>query len=87
MGRLDLPDVHRDEDDFYGSLVDSPLMAREAGDSIVLRATGEPQYRTIVADPPWAVSPGPYLELFARERRPNWHAWGNEVESDVDLAA
>jgi N6-adenosine-specific RNA methylase IME4 len=237
MGRLDLPDVHRDEDDFYGSPVDSPCMAREAGDSIVLRATGEPQYRTIVADPPWAVkagpagapymldsdgvqrwdkvsrpsrdlaypsmtlgeikaldvasvvapnahlylwtinryledafdvvrswgfiysttlvwaknpmggglggaygisteyvlfarrgalpaigrvkgtwfnwkrpyddrgkpkhsakpadffemveavSPGPYLELFARERRPNWHAWGNEVESDVDLAA
>jgi hypothetical protein len=41
MGRLDLPDVHRDEDDFYGSPVDSPCMAREAGDSIVLRATGE----------------------------------------------
>jgi hypothetical protein len=41
MGRLDLPDVHRDEDDFYGFPVDSPCMAREAGDSIVLRATGE----------------------------------------------
>lgn len=24
-------------------------------------------------------SPGPYLELFARERRPGWDAWGNEV--------
>ena len=24
-------------------------------------------------------SPGPYLELFARERRPGWAAWGNEV--------
>lgn len=22
---------------------------------------------------------GPYLELFARARRPNWDAWGNEV--------
>ena len=22
---------------------------------------------------------GPYLELFARERRPGWDAWGNEV--------
>ncbi len=30
-------------------------------------------------------SPGPYLELFARRRRPGWHAWGNEVASDVRL--
>jgi N6-adenosine-specific RNA methylase IME4 len=30
-------------------------------------------------------SPGPYLELFARRKRPNWHAWGNEIESDVVL--
>lgn len=25
------------------------------------------------------VSPGPYLELFAREPRPGWTVWGNEV--------
>lgn len=50
MGRLDLPDVYRDEDythldDDYnrGSSVDSPCMAREAGDSIALRATEGPQ--------------------------------------------
>jgi N6-adenosine-specific RNA methylase IME4 len=30
-------------------------------------------------------SPGPYLELFARRRRPGWSAWGNEVESDIVL--
>ncbi len=30
-------------------------------------------------------SPGPYLELFARRRRPGWDVWGNEVESDVEL--
>jgi N6-adenosine-specific RNA methylase IME4 len=30
-------------------------------------------------------SPGPYLELFARRRRPGWHAWGNEIDSDVEL--
>jgi N6-adenosine-specific RNA methylase IME4 len=24
---------------------------------------------------------GPYLELFAREQAPGWHAWGNEVPS------
>ena len=32
-------------------------------------------------------SPGPYLELFAREKRPWWSAWGNEVESDVEIPA
>ena len=31
------------------------------------------------------VSPGPYLELFARRPRHGWHIWGNEVQSDVVL--
>jgi N6-adenosine-specific RNA methylase IME4 len=30
-------------------------------------------------------SPGPYLELFARRKRPGWHGWGNEVNCDVAL--
>lgn len=30
-------------------------------------------------------SPGPYLELFARRKRPGWAAWGNEVDCDVAL--
>lgn len=30
-------------------------------------------------------SEGPYLELFARQRREGWSAWGNEVASDVSL--
>jgi len=29
------------------------------------------------------VSPGPYLELFARRHQPGWDVWGNEIESDV----
>ena len=29
------------------------------------------------------ISPGPYLELFARRRRPGWDAWGNEIDSDL----
>lgn len=29
------------------------------------------------------VSPGPYLELFARRRRDGWSAWGNEIESTL----
>jgi N6-adenosine-specific RNA methylase IME4 len=31
------------------------------------------------------VSPGPYLEMFARRARPGWDVWGNEVESDVNI--
>lgn len=31
------------------------------------------------------VSPGPYVELFARAKRPGWDVWGNEVESDINL--
>lgn len=30
-------------------------------------------------------SPGPYLELFARTKRDGWSAWGDEIESDVQL--
>ncbi|MEV0357655.1 MT-A70 family methyltransferase [Nocardia sp. NPDC050697] len=29
------------------------------------------------------VSPGPYLELFARRRQPGWDVWGNEIDSDL----
>jgi len=33
-----------------------------------------------------ACSPGPYLELFARFRRPGWTQWGNEdVEENLEL--
>lgn len=34
-----------------------------------------------------SVSPAPRLELFARRRRLGWDAWGNEVDSDIDMAA
>ncbi len=27
-------------------------------------------------------SPGPYLELFARQRRPKWEQWGNEIDKN-----
>lgn len=29
---------------------------------------------------------GPYLDLFARERRPGWDAWGNETERFAPLS-
>lgn len=31
------------------------------------------------------VSPGPYLELFARRSRHGWDAWGNEIDSSIDI--
>lgn len=34
------------------------------------------------------VSPGPYLELFARRRPPStrgWFIWGNEVDADISI--
>jgi len=33
------------------------------------------------------VSPGPYLEMFARRQRLGWDTWGNECINHVDLAA
>lgn len=32
------------------------------------------------------MSPGPYLEMFARRQREGWDVWGNEVESTLELA-
>jgi N6-adenosine-specific RNA methylase IME4 len=31
-----------------------------------------------------ACSPGPYLELFARQRRTGWQQWGDQVDSYAD---
>ena len=31
------------------------------------------------------VSPGPYLELFARRHQPGWDCWGAEIESDIEI--
>jgi N6-adenosine-specific RNA methylase IME4 len=33
------------------------------------------------------VSPGPYLELFARRPRLNWTVWGNEVDADSAITS
>jgi N6-adenosine-specific RNA methylase IME4 len=29
---------------------------------------------------------GPYLELFARQRRPNWDCWGNQTDKFREVA-
>lgn len=33
------------------------------------------------------LSPGPYLEMFARRRRDGWDAMGNEIDGDISLFA
>lgn len=33
------------------------------------------------------VSPGPYLEMFARRQRLGWDTWGNEALNHVELSA
>lgn len=30
-------------------------------------------------------SPGPYVEMFARNHRPGWTVWGNEVDTPVPI--
>lgn len=40
-------------------------------------------FQTIVE----SVSPGPYLEMFARRKRPGWASWGNQVAPDVDISS
>ncbi|KQR87000.1 hypothetical protein ASF96_10290 [Microbacterium sp. Leaf179] len=32
------------------------------------------------------LSPGPYLELFARRPMPGWDVWGNQVNSDISIS-
>lgn len=39
------------------------------------------KFQTVVE----SVSPGPYLELFARRKRHGWASWGNEIASDVEM--
>ena len=39
------------------------------------------EFQTLVE----SVSPGPYLELFARRKRLGWSAWGNEIACDVEM--
>lgn len=39
------------------------------------------EFQTVVE----SVSPGPYLEMFARRKRHGWASWGNEIASDVEM--
>jgi N6-adenosine-specific RNA methylase IME4 len=69
-----------------------PFRVRDVGSLLVADHPRRPDGAKIHSAKPDAfldiverASPGPYLELFARRRRLGWHAWGNEVDSDVEL--
>ena len=59
---------------------------RAQGRTLVLEPRGKhsakpERFRRIVE----TVSPGPYVELFARTQAPGWDAWGNEVKNPIQL--
>ena len=61
---------------------------RAQGSTLVLAPRGEhsakPEvFRGIIE----RVSPGPYVELFARQATPGWAGWGNEVVSSFEMEA
>lgn len=43
--------------------------------------------RYLPADIVESVSPGPYLEMFARRQRLGWDTWGNEALEHVEVAS
>jgi N6-adenosine-specific RNA methylase IME4 len=49
------------------------------------RPTGHSQKPEAFLDLIEQVSPGPYLELFARRQRLGWDTWGNEALEHVAL--
>jgi N6-adenosine-specific RNA methylase IME4 len=66
--------------------VDPVTGKRAQGRTLVLAPRGEHSakpdgVRTMVE----RVSPGPYVELFARKEVAGWDRWGNEVDSNVKL--
>ena len=55
------------------TILEAPLPKRHSVKPIEMRKLVE------------SISPEPRIELFARERVDGWDAWGNEVESDIEL--
>ena len=53
--------------------------ARSTTNVIEARKRGHSQKPHELYDLIEKCSNGPYIELFAREKRPNWAAWGNEI--------
>jgi N6-adenosine-specific RNA methylase IME4 len=77
--------VHRSQTLLFGykRLCKFPLKRYQpniiiSGDPVRHSAKPEAAYSYIES-----ISPGPRLELFARQKREGWDVWGNEVNSDI----
>jgi N6-adenosine-specific RNA methylase IME4 len=78
--RGSLPWLRRD----VGSVQEWPQPYGPAGRSIAKIGSAKPEHSLDLIE---SVSPGPYLELFARRQRLGWDTWGNEALNHVDLGA
>ena len=67
-----------------GSVQEWPQPYGPAGRSIAKIGSAKPEASLDLFE---RVSPGPYLELFARRQRLGWDTWGNEALNHVDLGA
>lgn len=63
-----------------------PYLDRHAGTIIAAPRGRHSAKPAVFQDTIERMSPGPYIELFARAPRPGWDVWGNEVTSTVEIA-
>jgi N6-adenosine-specific RNA methylase IME4 len=63
---------------FPSSVIDGPKPAVAGGHS---------RKPDVFADLIETASPGPYLEMFARQQRLGWDTWGNEALEHVEIAS
>jgi len=67
-----------------GSVQEWPTPYGPAGKSVAKIGSQKPEASLDLIE---SVSPGPYLELFARRQRLGWDTWGNEALNHVELTA
>jgi len=67
-----------------GSVQEWPQPYGPAGKSIAKIGSAKPEASLDLIE---SVSPGPYLELFARRQRLGWDTWGNEAFHHVEMPA
>ena len=67
-----------------GSVHEWPNVYGKAGRSVAKINSAKPDAALDLIE---SVSPGPYLELFARRQRLGWDTWGNEALEHVEIAS
>ena len=67
-----------------GSVQEWPFVYERRGGSVARKHSAKPPAFLDLVE---SVSPGPYLELFARSNRLGWDTWGNEALEHVEIAS